>query len=167
MSLQEKLHSFLVPSFDGRFFIRLAVLIAVTVTICRFVVTPAFTNGESMVPTYRSGQFVPVWRPAFWFSAPQAGQVVMIRYGGEQVLLLKRVVATAGQTVEFRRGKLFIDGAECTDSWASFTPCDWELEPRTVPEGEVYVVGDNRDMLMESHLFGHVAIELIVGVPLW
>ena len=167
MSLTDKIHSFFVPSFNSRFFLRLAILVVTTVVLCRYVVTPAFTNGVSMEPTYGSGQFVPIWRPSFWFSEPAAGQVVMIRYAGENVMLLKRVVAVAGQTVEFRNGTLLIDGEECREPWASLTECDWNMPPRTVPEGEVYVVGDNRSMLIDSHVFGHVPIDRIVGTPLW
>ncbi len=161
------LRYFFFPKLNRWFFIRSTVLALLTFLCCRFVVTPAWTNGASMVPTYAEHQLLPVWRPAYWFKSPQPGDVVMVRYLGQRTFFLKRVVATAGQTVEFRQGYLYINGEKCEASWAHLTPCDWEMPPRVVPEGEIYVIGDNRAMPIEQHRFGHVSIKRIIGAPLW
>ena len=161
------LERFLVPSFNACFWLRLGILCVVTVLVVRFVATPAFTNGASMLPTYGEHQFVLIWRPTFWFRKPRVGDVVAVRYTGQKVMYFKRVVALEGQTVEFREGRLFVDGKECTEFWASATECDWNMSMREVPAGEVYLVGDNRSMPMENHLFGHVTMDRIVGTPLW
>lgn len=165
--LKKVIRNFLLPSFNSRFVIRLLCVIAGTLIICRYAVTPAFTNGESMMPTYRTMQFLPVWRLKFLFREPRPGEVVMVRYASERVMLLKRVVATAGQRVAFHEGWLYIDGERCEEPWAHLTECDWELEERTVQPGEVYVIGDNRTMPMAEHVFGAVSIKRIAGAPLW
>ncbi|MBR6470638.1 MAG: hypothetical protein IKS83_02465, partial [Victivallales bacterium] len=71
------------------------------------------------------------------------------------------------QTVSFHHGTLLIDGEECQEPWANLTPCDWELPPRKVPPGEVYIIGDNRAMPIHEHHFGHVMTSRIIGSPLW
>ena len=143
------LRKFLVPEFNRAFWVRLLAVSLSVFVVCSFILTPAFTNGESMVPTYGSGRFV-----------------VAVRYKGEKVMLFKRVVATEGQVVEFRRGRLYVDGHKADQDWNYLTQCDWELPPRVVPPGHVYLVGDNRAMPMEQHIFGHTSISRIVGKAL-
>ena len=157
----------LVPKLDLAFWVRLLLLSVGTILVVRFVATPAFTNGASMVPTYGERQFVVIWHPVYWYRRPRVGEVVAVRYIGEKVMFFKRVVATEGQAVEFRHGRLFVDGEESPYYWNRLTPCDWRLPPRLVPPGHVYLVGDNRSMPMEEHLFGHVDVRRIVGMPLW
>lgn len=92
--------------------------------------------------------------------------MVLVRFAGKNVMLLKRVVALEGETVEFRDGKLFVDGIELDEPYARY-PCNWDLSPRQVKRGFVYVVGDNRNVPMEQHNFGQASLERILGVPLW
>lgn len=161
------LERFLVPSFNGYFWARLGILCVVTVLFVRFIATPALTNGASMLPTYGEHQFVVIWRPTYWFRKPQVGDVVAVKYIGQKVMYFKRVVALEGQVVEFRDGRLLVDDKECMEFWGSATECDWNLPKRMVPEGEVYLVGDNRSMPIEQHIFGHVKADRIIGTPLW
>ena len=81
-------------------------------------------------------------------------------------MLLKRVVAREGEQVEFRDGKLFVDGKEIEEPYVLY-PCDWNLPPRQVEEDHIYLVGDNRNMLIENHHFGQTTKNRIMGVPLW
>ena len=130
------LERFLVPKLDLAFWVRLLLLLSVgTILVVRFVATPAFTNGASMVPTYGERQFVVIWHPVYWYRRPRVGEVVAVRYIGEKVMFFKRVVATEGQAVEFRHGRLFVDGEESPYYWNRLTPCDWRLPPRLVPPG--------------------------------
>ncbi len=92
--------------------------------------------------------------------------MVTVRFAGNKVMLLKRVVAVEGERVEFRDGKLFVDGKPVDEPYVRY-PCDWNLPPRRVEKGSVYVVGDNRSMPIEDHYFGQTSINRIVGVPLW
>ena len=90
----------------------------------------------------------------------------MIRFAGNKAMLLKRVVALEGERVEFRHGKLFVDEKEIDEPYIRYL-CVWELPPRKVEKDCVYVVGDNRDMPIEDHLFGQASMKRMVGVPLW
>lgn len=81
-------------------------------------------------------------------------------------MLLKRVIAVEGEVVEFRNGKLFINGEKVEEPYIKY-PCNWNLPPRLVKKGNVYVVGDNRNMPMDQHTFGQTSIKRITGTPLW
>ena len=82
------------------------------------------------------------------------------------MLLLKRVVAFEGETVEFRNGDLYINGIRIEEPYVKYA-CDWNLPPRKVKKDHIYVVGDNRSMPIEQHKFGQVAKDRIYGAPLW
>ena len=59
-----------------------------------------------------------------------------------------------------------VDEKEIDEPYVRY-PCDWNLSPRHVEKDCVYVVGDNRNMPIENHVFGQTSIKRIVGVPLW
>jgi signal peptidase I len=119
-----------------------------------------------MEPTYPNGGINFCWRLYLLFSEPKRHDVVAVRFAGTKVMLLKRIVALENEWVEFRNGKLFINGEEMEEPYVRY-PCNWNLTPRRVEKSCVYVVGDNRDMPMEMHLFGQASIKRIIGIPLW
>jgi len=119
-----------------------------------------------MEPTYHDGSFNFCCTLRYLFSKPKRYDAVVVRLAGKKVMLLKRVVAVAGERGEFRDGKLFVDGKEIHEPYVR-GPCNWNLPPRKVENDCVYVVGDNRNMLMRYHEFGQVSIKRIVGAPLW
>ncbi len=157
---------FLRPRLTRAFAIRLAVVAAAAFLVFRFVLRPAFVHGPSMQPTYSGHGFVFCNALAFRFRPPRRGEVVALRYGGSKWMLLKRVLAFAGETVEFRGGHLFVDGEPLDEPYVAF-PCDWEAPPQVVPQGRLYVMGDNRSMPMATHVGGVIDAARLVGKPLW
>ncbi len=156
-----------IGHWSRRRVIRLALLAVGSWLFFGHVCRPCIINGESMRPTYPSHGFMFCWKPAYWFKEPQRGDVVIMRYVGNRLMILKRLVALPGDTVEFRDGTLLINGSEPDAPWANATPCDWNLPPRTVMENHFYVVGDNRSMSMEEHVFGQIEAKRLLGAPLW
>ena len=77
-------------------------------------------------------------------------------------MLLKRVVALQGETIEFRNGMLYVNGNSIEEPYVRHRS-GWELPLRTVAPGHVYVVGDNRGTPMTQHRFGEVDMNRIVG----
>ena len=119
-----------------------------------------------MEPTYRDGSLNFCWTLHYKMSVPRRHDVVAVRFAGNRVMLLKRIVALEGEEVEFRGGYLFIDGNRVNEPYVHY-PCNWSLSPRKVERGHVYVIGDNRNMPIENHYFGQAPTKRIVGVPLW
>ncbi len=95
-------------------------------------------------------------------SQPNRGDVVALRLAGRKVMLLKRVVALSGETVEFRNGRLLVNGRQVNEPYVQLN-AGWNLSLRTVGPGKLYVVGDNRGVPMQQHLFGQVDMNRIVG----
>jgi len=166
MDLRNTLRQFLLPSFTPRFLLRLALVAGVAYLFFGYLCIPLRIKGASMEPTYHDGSWNFCWRGAYLFSEPRRSEVVLVRFAGSKVMLLKRVVALAREQIEFRSGKLCVNGKELAEPYIKY-PCTWNLPPRQVVPGQVYVIGDNRNMPIAEHDFGQTPITRIEGKPLW
>ena len=100
------------------------------------------------------------------FSKPERHHVVAIRLAGNKIVLLKRVIALEGETIEINKGIVFVNNVQINEPYAG-DPSDWNLAPRKVAKAHVYVIGDNRSVPMHIHQFGQTKIDRIIGAPLW
>lgn len=78
---------------------------------------------------------------------------------------LKRVVAVAGDTVEFRDGVLYVNGIKVIESYAPRSSRLPVIAPQQLRAGEIFVVGDNRDLSEDSRDFGPVSVDAVIGEP--
>jgi len=166
MAVNNRIRKFLLPSLTPNFLVRGSLIAILAYLFFSYICLPLRIKGISMEPTYRNGGFNFCWRLQYIFTEPKRYDVVVVRFAGNRVMLLKRVVAVEGEWVEFRNGKLFIEGKEIDEPCVRY-PCDWNLPPRQVKKNFVYVVGDNRNIPIENHAFGQTSINRIIGVPLW
>jgi signal peptidase I len=162
----KKIRQFFFPSLTYGFLIRASTVALSAYLFFSYILIPIRIEGISMEPTYRTGSINFCWRLNYLFSQPKRRDVVAVRLAGTRVMLLKRVVALAGERIEFRDGKLWVDDKLIDEAYVRY-PCHWNLPPRQIQEGYVYVVGDNRSMPIEDHHFGQAPIRRIIGVPLW
>jgi len=166
MTIHHKIRKFFFPSFTPKFLIRVSLIALFAYLFFGTLCIPFTIQGISMEPTYHNGGVNFCWRLHYLFSEPKRHDVVTVRFAGSRVMLLKRVVAREGEQVEFRDGRLFVDGKEIEEPYVRY-PCNWNLPPRQVEEDHIYVVGDNRNMPIENHHFGQASKRRIMGVPLW
>jgi len=166
MPLRSAIRQFFFPSLTPKFLIRVLLVALSAYLFFGQVLTPLRIKGRSMEPTYHDGTINFLWKWRFALSKPKRYDVVALRFAGNRVMLLKRVIAMEAETVEFRDGKLYVDGKEMEEPYVRF-PCNWNLPPRLVEKDCVYVVGDNREMPIEDHHFGQASMRRILGVPLW
>jgi signal peptidase I len=164
--LRRQFKEFFIPSLKPKFFIRLAIVIAITYVLFRFLCIPTYIIGNSMTPTYTNGDFNFCWRLSYLLSKPQRGDIVAIRFAGQKVMYLKRIVALGNETLEIRNGKLFINEKPVEEPYVKGL-CIWNLPKRRVGKNKIYVIGDNRSMPMEQHDFGETSIKRVMGKPLW
>jgi len=115
-----------------------------------------------MEPTYQNNSFAFCWRLSYLFSYPKRFDIVGVRFAGRNVMLMKRIVAHGGETVEFRKGFLYVNDKLIDEPYVKYRN-NWELPQRTVRPGHVYVVGDNRGTSISRHQFGEVRLNRIVG----
>lgn len=135
----------------------------VALFIVTFVVQPTRVDGISMEPTLHSEQRLVVEKVSYRLHDPARGDVVVLKLPGrEQTPLIKRVIATGGDVVAIRNGQVFLNGAPLEENYlAQWTP--GELPSMVVPEGYLFVLGDNRGASNDSRAFGMAPQDHIVG----
>ncbi len=156
------------------------------VLVATFGVTTVGIDGSSMAPTLRDGERAWVPRYETWWhrlagGGWQVGDVVYFRVPGSRPTtwlerlsggpyLIKRIVALEGQSVELRRGRLWVDGAPVAEPYlddAAVAVASRAVE--VVPPGHVFVLGDNRAPLAsrDSRAFGPVPGDEVAGRAAW
>ena len=142
--------------------IRIVVLVPLVFIVFRFVLLPVRVEGPSMEPTYHDGGVNFINCLAYLRHGPQRKDVVGIRFSGHSIMYMKRVVGLPDDTIQFRRGRLYVNG-ELLDEPYVILRSRWNSDPVTLGPNEYYVVGDNRSMNIEDHKHGTVDRERIVG----
>ena len=129
--------------------------VLVVVMIFTFVVRLVGVDGHSMLPTLQHGDRMVVLN-SLWYNDYKYGDIVILRKEGvfNNDPIVKRVIATGGQTVDidFSTGSVYVDGALLKEDYINeltFTP-EGTTFPLTVPEGSIFVMGDNRNASSDS-----------------
>jgi signal peptidase I len=131
-----------------------------------FVLEAFRIPSESMVPTLLVGDRVLANKFVYRLTEPERGEVVVFESVGEgdDQKLIKRIVALAGDEVEVRNGTLLVNGEAREEPYLNRNlPFNDSYGPSEVPEGHVFVMGDNRANSADSRVFGPLPIENIEG----
>ena len=141
--------------------------IVICILVFTFLLRVVGVVGSSMVPTLEEGDRLVI---SHLFYTPKYGDIVVLRkteFSDEP--LIKRVIATEGQTVDidFTEGVVYVDGVALSEPYVNSTTNEREdlTGPVTVPEGCVFVMGDNRNRSTDSRSgrIGCVDQRLIIG----
>ena len=168
--------------------ILVVVALAVAVVIKTFLVQAFFIPSASMRDTLLEGDRVMVNKLAYRFGEPERGDVIVFdsplvpHDGGESVpgaivrnigealgistpdtALIKRVIAVGGETIEIRGSSVHIDGVAIDEPYLREGSRMDAFGPLTIPEGEVFVMGDNRNQSEDSRRFGTIPVGGIIG----
>ncbi len=131
-------------------------------------VEPVSVSSESMEPTVGKGAIVLLSHLPWSADASLDGRVVAFHSPEDDALVIKRVAAVAGQTLAIRDGVLYVDEEVVAEPYVDPDQTDGTFFPKvTVPEGHVFVLGDNRVASIDSRDFGFVPVESITGTVLW
>ena len=152
---------FFFPKLTKMVLLRMSLVVISAILLFGFVLRPCFINGESMQPAYDRSGLVFCNLLRYRYKKLQRGDVVVISYFGRRYLL-KRIIALAGEEVEFRNGTVFINGEKLDEPYVRYRG-NWNIKPLTVAPGHCFVVGDNRAQHPGEHVFGEVRLERIAG----
>lgn len=144
-SLQERSEwrQFVFGERPNRTLIRVIVWSLATVAFFHQLLMPIQIIGSSMNPTYESGSLNLVNRLSYTKSRPHKGDVVAVRADDE--LLLKRIVASPGDSIGIAHGRLMINNHPLHDQF-SMERIPWEMDPTILGPNEYFVIGDNRSV---------------------
>jgi signal peptidase I len=122
-------------------------------------------DGLSMNPTLQHGEYVLVSRLTYRTGEPERGDIIVFSFPVDQKQdLIKRVIGLPGETVSIRNGEVLINGVKLEEPYIAQSPVyngTW-----TVSAGELFVLGDNRNDSKDSHQWGLLPIENIIGKAL-
>jgi signal peptidase I len=159
--------------------ILIAVLLC-TVLLRTYVIQSFSIPSLSMYPTLQVGDRIIVNKLSYDLHSVHRGDIVVFKTppleDQEYADLVKRVIGLPGETISSEGGHVYIDGKRLDEPWlppgpASFTgPLPGDPHPQfnlpgpvKIPEGEYYVMGDNRTDSEDSRFFGPIPKSLIVG----
>lgn len=131
-----------------------------------FIVQPYIVPTGSMIPTIELKDRVLAEKISYRFREPEAGDVVVFEDPtGEHPKLIKRVVAVGGQTVDIRDGKVLVDGKALPEPYVhgKITEPGTVPMPVKIPEGYVWLMGDNRPNSGDARFFGYQPVSAIDG----
>ena len=140
---------------------------SILILIITFVFTMVFVDGRSMQHTLDSGDKIIVTKMGY---QPKDGDVIVVGKSeeGYSKPIVKRVIATEGQTlkIDFENQQVIVDGKVLDEPYISSETIEGTAEiPEVIPEGYVFVMGDNRYISMDSRYkdIGLVNVDDIVG----
>jgi signal peptidase I len=133
-----------------------------------FLIQAFFIPSGSMLPTLHEDDRVLVNKLSYDLHDVHRGDLVVFERpeneaAGQIKDLIKRVVGLPGERIESRDGAVYIDGDLLEEPYLADGAETTGLEPQTVPEGHVFVMGDNRGDSMDSRVFHAIDEDLIVG----
>jgi signal peptidase I len=117
----------------------------------------------SMQPNLIAGDFVIINKVTYRFRDPQRGEVIVFRYppDPEAIPYIKRVIGLPGDQIHIADGKIYINGQLFSEPYLNISTQrggDW-----SVPPGELFVMGDNRNNSSDSRSWGTVPLENVIG----
>ncbi len=133
-----------------------------------FLVVNTFTGryevqSISMEPTLHEGQYLIVSKIAYWFHGPERGDVIVLDppNNRSEIPYIKRVIGLPGEKVEVRDGRVWINDIALNEPYISGPPT--YSESRILGTDEYLVLGDNRNNSSDSHIWGVLPRENIIG----
>lgn len=162
---------------DWMDWIKTIIITAIIVVLFRmFVAVPIVVDGPSMMPTLENKDRLIVNKISLLFSEPDRFDVVVFHATAKKDYI-KRVIGLPGDSITYKDDQLYINGEAVEEPFlddeltndpsrytSNFNMKDIQGNSEVVPEGYVFVLGDNRLNSTDSRHLGYISIDQIVGI---
>lgn len=148
------------------------VSLAIIIPVRYFLIQPFYVKGASMEPNFYNNEYLIIDEISYRFKEPERGDIIVFKYPFDHSqYFIKRIIGLPGETVELKDGKVIVynslykQGVEIDESAYivyNMTKTSTDKKIR-LGEDEYFVLGDNRDMSLDSRSFGPISSDLIIG----
>lgn len=136
------------------------IIVLVVVLIRTFIATPVKVNGTSMYPTLNHKDTMILNKIDIKLNKLKRFDIVVIETGNSY--LIKRVIGLPGETIEYKKGKLYINGKKTKDPYYKKNNTD-DFKSVRIPKNNYFVMGDNRNNSIDSRIIGTINKKDITG----
>lgn len=128
-----------------------------------FVLQQFVVDGHSMDPTLANNEHLIIDKIPYYLGPPKRGDIIVFHAPDGQDWV-KRVIGLPGDTVAVKNGKLILDGKTINEPYIN-GPMDPynNYGPTTVPKGDLFVMGDNRNISEDSRIIGPIKESSVIG----
>lgn len=134
------------------------IIILIVVTLRTFIVTPIIVSGESMVPTLEGGELMLLKK---YDTDYERFDIVVVNKNVEGDNLIKRVIGLPGEKIRYKNNHLYINDEIIEDVYAYGDTNNFQ--EITLGEDEYFLMGDNREISLDSRILGVIKKEEIEG----
>lgn len=166
MELAKKIYSIIIDIMQT-FLMAASIFLVIYI----FILRPFQVSGESMFPTFKNKEYILTNLIGLRFETPKRGDVIVFKAPTDNEKdFIKRVIGVAGDTVMLKDGHVFLNGQQLDES--AYLASDVRTyggaflqdgNQFTVPDGNIFVMGDNRPFSSDSREWGLLKIKDIIG----
>lgn len=156
-------------SYFREYLLPILIALAIVVVLRMFVLGMYYVPSGSMIPTLEINDRVVATKMSYKLHEPARGDVVVFKYpvneeeGLDTVIYVKRCIGLPGETLEIRNNTVYIDGNPLEEDYLNVGTSMPDFGPVTIPEGEYFMMGDNRNDSSDSRVWGTVKDEYLVA----
>lgn len=152
--------------------LHIALALAFTFIIINYVGQFTVVQGNSMLPTLKPNSVLVIEKLTRRFGSLKQGNIIVVRIpellGDGKTYAVKRIIATGGQKVVIKEGKVYVDGMELSEDYingAGTFSAKGMYDDITVPDDCIYILGDNRypGASKDSRIFGPINCDRVEG----
>lgn len=145
--------------------------LAISVLIRLLVAEPRYIPSNSMIPTLDIGDRLVIEKVSYHFNPPTTRDIIVFEppailqlqgYSKDQAFI-KRIIGLPGQTIDIKNGVVYIDDRPLEEDYIAELPDYLWPGPVKIPQDQYFVMGDNRNNSNDSHIWGFLPKENIIG----
>ena len=150
--------------------VTIVIAISIALLIRVFIAEPRYIPSGSMLPTLEIGDRLVVEKVSYHFQPVHRGDIIVfqpprqLQVRGYEInqAFIKRAIAKGGDTVAVKDGTVYLNNIPLQENYIAQLP-QYSMPLVTVPEGKLFVMGDNRNNSNDSHIWGFLPESNIIG----